>query len=349
MEIEKTNSKGKHWCITIFNYEEDGVPKFETMDLQYYVYGYEICPTTQRKHLQVYIVYKQDMRFNALKKIFGKNSRIFGKSKWSTPKQASDYCKEDGNFIEGGILPEKQSTNGGEATKRKWQEAKDNAIKGNLDDICPKIFVQNYNTLLRIKSDYAKVPDDLNWAHGDPPNIWVYGSTGTGKSRYIRDNPLYKGLFIKPLNKWWNNYQNEPYVLIEDIGKEHACLGSHLKIWADRYGFRAEDKFGTRVLRPQAILITSNYHPNEIWIDNQISEPLERRFKFVYLEKVYVYKKIIDIDTGDNVTDHVNKKRKIDKENSISITEEYSDDISGKEIFCEKKIKLNKTSVTIPK
>ena len=75
------------------------------------------------------------------------------------------------------------------------------------------------------------------------------------------------------------NYAGEENVLMEDIGIAHAYLGDHLKIWADRYGFRAEIKHDSRVLRPQKIIVTSNYHPKELWQDNSILEPILRRFK----------------------------------------------------------------------
>lgn len=80
-------------------------------------------------------------------------------------------------------------------------------------------------------------------------------------------------------NKWWDNYQDESVILIEDFDKNHKVLCHHLKIWADRYGFRAEKKNGTVVIRPIKIIITSNYSINEIWEEEQDREPIQRRFK----------------------------------------------------------------------
>ena len=44
-------------------------------------------------------------------------------------------------------------------------------------------------------------------------------------------------------------------------------------------------KHDSRVLRPQKIIVTSNYHPKELWQDNSILEPILRRFQVIYLGK----------------------------------------------------------------
>jgi len=58
-------------------------------------------------------------------------------------------------------------------------------------------------------------------------------------------------------------------------------MGYHLKIWADRYAFNVEVKGGSMYVRPKIIVITSNYHPKDIWNDNTTLEPILRRFKVI--------------------------------------------------------------------
>lgn len=89
-------------------------------------------------------------------------------------------------------------------------------------------------------------------------------------------------------NKWWENYDDEPVVLLEDVGKTHEWMGDFLKIWADRYGFRSEQKYGSLVLRPEKIVVTSNYHPTELWPDSSVHEPILRRFKVRHIEKLEI-------------------------------------------------------------
>lgn len=56
---------------------------------------------------------------------------------------------------------------------------------------------------------------------------------------------------------------------MEDIDPTHAVLGHHIKIWADRYPFIGEAKGGAVAPSYQKFVITSQYHPSEIFTDRQ--------------------------------------------------------------------------------
>ena len=52
-----------------------------------------------------------------------------------------------------------------------------------------------------------------------------------------------EGYYPKLNNKWWDGYQSQKVVIMEDVDKETVkFLHHHLKIWADRWGFIGETK-----------------------------------------------------------------------------------------------------------
>lgn len=111
-------------------------------------------------------------------------------------------------------------------------------------------------------------------------NHWIWGPSGSGKSSGARTR--WPDLYNKPLNKWWCDYQGEATVLLDDLGKDRLVLGTHLKQWADHYPFTAETKGGGVRIRPERIVVTSNYHPNEIFQDQTTIEAITRRFQITH-------------------------------------------------------------------
>lgn len=62
----------------------------------------------------------------------------------------------------------------------------------------------------------------------------------------------------------------------------------HLKKWGQHKVIMAEDKYGvyTRI-RPQHIVVTSNFSPSEIWSNPRDLLTISRRFRIFHMESNY--------------------------------------------------------------
>lgn len=277
-------SQALYWIGTLNNYTLADLEYFESQlkpIATYYVCGKEIAPTTNTPHLQFFFALKAKKTSVSLHKIWPKCS-LFVKSKKSTMAQASDYCKKEGNFFEWGILPVNTGSPGLKVIADNYAETVDLAKKGDMSAINPEHMLKYFGAIKKIQQEFKIQPANLTWAEGDQPNWWIHGPTGTGKSYLARDMLGQKFYAKNAANKWWDKYNGEENVLIEDMDLSHVYQGFYLKIWADKYAFPVEVKCSGDVIRPKVIIVTSNYSLRDVFPDPAIHEPLERRFKTVH-------------------------------------------------------------------
>jgi hypothetical protein len=263
--------KQRSYVFTINNYTDEEYEAIQGMECRYLIVGKEVG-AEGTPHLQGYILFRNARSFNTIKRLL---PRAHIEPAKGNAEQNIDYCSKDGDYFEKGDRPVSQKRKG-EAEKQRWEDARSAAKEGRLDDIDADIYVRQYRTLKMIKKDHMQdIPD-----HDDVTGIWFYGAAGTGKSRTARQD--YPGAYLKMCNKWWDGYNNEDNVIIDDFDKNHSVLGHHLKIWADRYAFIAETKGGAVKIRPKKIIVTSQYHITDIWDDCETREALQRRFSVTH-------------------------------------------------------------------
>lgn len=252
------------WCFTDNN---PTVSLRKTDAMRYLIYGRE-SSATGTPHHQGFIIMRRMSRLAAMKKLLPSAHWEIAKG---TSAQAAAYCKKDGDFTEFGECPDQ---GGKTCQKRRYEDAFQAAKDGRLDDIDAELRIRYYRTFKQIRADHQQLPADSDNVTG----VWIYGPTGVGKSRYARET--YPGAYFKRPNKWFDGYNGHPYVIIEDLDPSHKWMAHDIKIWTDRYSFPAETKGGTCVLRPDRVVITSQYAIEQIF-DVEDARAIERRCEII--------------------------------------------------------------------
>lgn len=262
----------RRWIFTLNNYTDWEYETVKNWPVKYMVVGKEVGEEGT-PHLQGYCVFEGMKRLSAMKKL---GPRAHFEVARGTTTQNWEYCTKEGCFEEVGERPSDDGSAGGKKEMQRWEEARDAARKGNIDDVPADIYLRYYRTLKEIAKDHMAKPDDC----ADVTGVWLVGPPGVGKSHKARAE--HPGAYFKNQNKWWDGYQGEESVIIDDYDSKE--LGHHLKIWADKYSFIAETKGGAMHIRPKAIVITSNYTIEDIWGgDDVLVAALKRRFRVVHV------------------------------------------------------------------
>lgn len=278
------NARARGWLFTINNYTDQHQDVLRGLAQQpgcrYLIFGREVGEETHTPHLQCYVYYNTLKSFDQIKELLPYGAHIERAN--GTAEQNKKYCSKtdkggSGDYEEFGECPMSQAEKGQRGAEF-WREQRNIIENGELEDIDDKLFITNHSAILSIRRGKMETHPNLDHT---TLHDWFYGGPGTGKSFAARQQ--YPEFFDKLLNKWWDGYQGEDAVLLDDLDINHAKLGSHIKRWADIYPFKAEVKYGAIQIRPKKIIITSNYHPHEIWgRETSLCQAIMRRFKIVH-------------------------------------------------------------------
>lgn len=274
--------KANSYVFTLNNYTPEDVDKVRAFfaNCRYLVFGYETAPTTGTPHLQGFMQTNRTMRVKKVQKLI--NPGLYLDKIRGTPDEAAAYCKKGGQFEEFGTvcLPEDGKRMEQDRWRNIWALAKAHDVEA-IAESDPHVAVTSYNHIMAIGKNHLPVVEDAPAVTG----VWIYGPSGAGKSYGVRaySRESGKAMFDKPINKWWDGYKNEPLVLIDDFDKTHACLGHYLKRWGDSYAFTAEIKCSAIRIRPEEVIVTSQYRIDQIWEDEETRDAISRRFRTHYV------------------------------------------------------------------
>lgn len=252
-------------CWTLNNYTDADVEAIKTWGgVDYTIFGYEVGESGT-KHLQGYSEFSQQMRLSALKKL---HNSIHWEKRMGNQKQAIDYCKKDGNFIEIGKCKR-------QGKRTELDDVAELAIDKTIAmkevaNTYPKTFIKYSKGITALRN--------LQYDHRtEPPEVhWRWGLAGTGKTRYCIET--HKSHYIKDGTIWWDGYEQQEAIIIDDFDGKWPYR-DFLRI-LDRYAYQGQVKGGYIAINSPFIYITCEYPPDYFWLGNEL-EQVTRRLKSV--------------------------------------------------------------------
>ena len=261
----------RNFCFTHNNYSDTSLE--DEISCKYIVYGREVGESGT-PHLQGFLSFSSAKSLSAaIKSLPGCHVEVA-----RNVPAAIDYCKKDGDYTERGTAPLSPKEKGA-GEKARWKRILEAAQSGDhqwLEENEPHVALIHDKAIERAFKRARAEPQILD----ELTHEWWYGTTGTGKSSKARAD--YPGAYIKdPQTRWWDGYTDQEVVIIDDFDKFQVSQGGDMKRWLDHYPFQAPYKGGYQEIRPRKIIVTSNYHPEEIWDDVKTHDPIKRRVRIV--------------------------------------------------------------------
>lgn len=270
--------KATAWMFTLNNPTAEDDPR-KWPDVRYAKWQLEEAPTTKTPHYQGYVEFTKQHRLSGVRKIASAHWEMRAGSQ----QDAIDYVSKEDTRIDGPWEVGKEAP--GQGSRSDLQLMCELVAEGATMSTVAKSNMAQYVVHHRGLNVLSQTIGE-SYTHDDVRGIWYWGKPGAGKSYLAREE--YPGAYLKPQNKWFDGYEGEDAIILDDLDKLGGDkLGHYLKIWADRYACSAEVKGAKVNLKHKVFVITSNYTPDDMWPDdNEMLEAIRRRFKVIEIKKL---------------------------------------------------------------
>lgn len=290
---QESDGPARSWVFTVNNYPENYPENLRALahdpqapnPVRYLVVGREVGESGT-PHLQGCITFKNMIRRRAVSALIP-NAYV---AKARSVVHARKYCtKEDSDPIVVDNLKQGERTDLHNATDL----VKEGGVAKLIEDE-PHMYV-------RYHAGFEKLEARL-FPHRNPEKppevVWLYGPTGTGKTRYVyektKDMSLWSAMATA---KWWEGYVQQDAILIDDMRSNFATFNDLLKI-LDRYPYTQEKKGSSVPINSRFIYITSQFPPHKVYCREKRAEEDIRQLYRRITQIIHVGVADADIPTG---------------------------------------------------
>lgn len=279
MALRKRNgTRARSYCFTLNNPSAEERDSLSSISCKFIAYGNELAPETGTPHLQGFVTFQNQKAFSAVKKLPGFARAHLEVMKGSHEQNMEYITKEDKNPYMRGEIP---------------QPGKRNDIHRVVERICGGEDLDTMVTEPEVAAVFVKysrgftaLQSKLIKPREDPPKIlWLYGATGTGKTRCAYEFAADNGLSLWVSNStlsWFDGYRGQPVALFDDYRPEKGTFNFILRLW-DRYAIDVPIKGGFTKWVPKIIFITSPKCPRDTWslrVEEDLQQ-LDRRMSHI--------------------------------------------------------------------
>lgn len=273
--MENEKKKYRNWCWTLNNYTKEEMERIQNQSTKYLY-----CCFGQEKgesgtpHLQGYIRFRNGTSLKCVKDLLSSRAHI--EPRRGTEEQAIKYCEKDGAFTEIGTRAE--------PGKRTDLIAVSDAIRKGSNMQCiaeefPTEYIKYNKGINAYRNAIFSTPRDSK-----PIVFWLWGDTGSGKSRACVEfckELNYSSYWKDNTSKWWDGYDNQDVVIIDDIRTKTFEFHYLLRL-IDRYPLLVEFKGGMININTKIFIFTCPLKPEDIYMIEEDKSQLLRRIDYIY-------------------------------------------------------------------
>jgi hypothetical protein len=184
-----------------------------------------------------------------------------------SPKEAYNYVRKDGEFIELGETTIKK--------KLSAREKNELILTQNLEDLVEDgtISIYSYRNLL-ISRNMFLMSRAACKERQKPTVRWLWGPTGSGKTRYAVEHAD-ENYWISSDCQWFDGYNGQTTAILDDLRASTYKFEFLLRL-LDRYPVFVQVKGGFAVWKPEVIFITAPVRPEQVFVNHETGETWDR-------------------------------------------------------------------------